>query len=98
MLERYQGVINVLARRIVALPLGLDRPAEVTRLPLSPTTTPTMRRWLSRRCVSAIGNLAKAVLVTGQAYQDTEGPLLNEFVRTLPTCMPSLADGANGSG
>ena len=35
LLEKYQGVTNVLARRIVALPLGLTDAAALTRLPLT---------------------------------------------------------------
>ena len=41
--------------------------------------TPTMRWCPPRKCACRIGNLAKAVLVTGQAYQDPKDAL-NEFV------------------
>ncbi len=37
-LERYQGVINVLARRIVALPLRLDELLQLPRLPVTPAS------------------------------------------------------------
>ena len=39
LLERHQGVINVLARRIVAAPARLADAAEVTRLPLAARPT-----------------------------------------------------------
>ena len=50
LLERYQGVINVLARRIVALPLGLTDLLQLPRLPLSVCRPAVSRR--RRRCSS----------------------------------------------
>lgn len=44
-----------------------------------------------------IGNLAKAVLVTGQAYQEPKDAL-NEFVPTQLTTTPKRVRPAAGSG
>ena len=49
-LERHQGVINVVAQRIEALPLSLADALPLPRLPLTETTGPISRGVLRRSC------------------------------------------------